>query len=359
MSNKVFKNYQINLGVPFQVKVPLEELLDGYYDASGRMDLARAAGAGAGAGRLGGLGGAAGIGGAAGLGEFGALRSGRPMFGADMQDTAPDGDGGFTADALFAGLGTAMLQDEEVSEADALDALDQVRAEAERILAEARAESAKIIENANAEAMMVKDMTRNEADAYYAKVRDQAASEAAELREQARREGEHKGREEGRAEYDGLIDEANGIKSEALRIKSEAEAEYGRLMDSAEGDALALILDIAKKVIGDEITQNRESLIYMIRDAFMHCTNKENVVLKVSSDDFEYVEESRDMLLSMVEGLDKLEIKRDLALAAGSCQIESPFGNLDAGAQTRFSKIEGAFYSLLSSQRRPASGYTA
>ncbi|MCL2058753.1 MAG: FliH/SctL family protein [Oscillospiraceae bacterium] len=366
MSNKVFKNYQINLGVPFQVKVPLEELLDGYYDTSGRLDLSRVAG---------------GLDGLDGLGEVGDVGTVGGVGGQGGQDA-------FIANGLFAGIGVAVTPDGAVDMPngavempngvedmpnDIADIPDSARAEAESILGEARAESAEIIASANAEAQAAKEAAAREADAYIEKARMRAEAEAAVLWEQASREGEREGREEGKAAYDSLIDDAQRLKSEAQRlqdeaqllrdeaerIKSEAEAEYIRLMDGAEGDALGLILDIAKKVIGDEIAQNRESLIYMIKDAFMHCTNKENVVLKVSPDDFDFVSQNRDMLLSMVEGLDTLEIKRDLALAAGSCQIETPFGNLDAGVQTRFSKIEGAFYGLLSTQRQPVGGYTA
>ena len=296
LSNKVFKNYQINLGVPFQVKVPLEELFAGLEGAFGRQ------------------------------GEFG----GQSDF---VQDSF---DGG----GMFAGFGADSDND---SGAKAEDVLSAANAEAGRILDEARAEGAGIVEAARAEASEIVDSGRREAAAYRAKVIEETAAEAVEIREQAARDGEIEGREEGKAAYENLI-------ADALRIRGEAEADYKEKLAGAEGDALELILCIAKKVVGEEFECNRENLIYMIKDAFLHCSNKEVVILKVSPGDYEYILENQNHILAAVEGLDSMEIKRDLALGPGACLVETPFGNLDAGATTRMAKIEDVFHSLLSAE---------
>ena len=289
MSNKVFKNYQINLGVPFQVKVPLEDLFGSLDGAFGDQ------------------------------GEF-------------VHDSF---DGG----GIFDGFGADID-----SAAAAEDVLSNANAEAGRILDEARAESAGIIEAASVEASAIIKTGRQEAGEYRAKVEEETVKEAAELREQAAREGEIEGREEGKAAYEDLI-------ADARRIHEEAEEEYAKKLAGAEGDALELILCIAKKVIGEEFACNKENLILMIKDAFLHCSNKEEVVLKVSPGDYDYILENQDHILAAVEGLDSMEIKRDLALGPGACLVETPFGNLDAGAATRMAKIEDVFYSLLSAER--------
>ena len=293
MSNKVFKNHQINLGLPFQVKIPFDELYDAY--------------------------------------PAGAYLSG--LF-SDGGEPAEFGD-------EFTGADPPPEEEPVVSEEE------KARVRADKIILDARSEAAEIMLNAEKEANRRMNAARTETDKYVSKARDELASEAAETRENARIEGATEGRAEGRAEYDALV-------AETEMIRHEAEKEYKRLMAGAEADALDLILGIAKKVIGEEIAYNRESLIFMIRDAFIHCTNKEDVVLKVSAGDYEYVLEHRDHLLSMVEGIDNMEIRRDLSLPQGSCYVETPFGNLDAGAATRLSKIENTFYSLLSASRSAA-----
>ena len=305
MSNKVFKNYQINLGLPFQVKVPLEELIsEDYFKDGGNM-------------------------GADGVFTGGGL---------------PLGYGAVMAGASASGAATA--------EEGGADSGGKALAEAEHIIRSARAEGAEIISNAEAEADRIIDASRRETDMYFKGLNEKNLAEAEELRGQAYLEGRREGMDEGKAEYESLIEEA-------ARIRDEAEKEYSRLLEGAEGDALELVLSIAKKVIGGEITANRENLIFLIKDAFSHCTNKESVVLKVSSEDFEYISGRRDDLLSMSDGVDALEIKRDLSLAPGSCFIETPFGSLDAGVSTRLSRIEDAFYRVLAANRPAAGGLIA
>ena len=321
MSNKVYKNYQINLGLPFQVKVPLEEILMNFgesatdLDTDDRFDSS----------------------GEEASGRYGNLSMRSSIFKADGADKNLDGRDVFDGDVLFSGFDT----DNAGSEAEIEDL---ARAEAEKIIGEAREKGAEIITDANSRARTIIDEARHEADAYYNKIHEQAEAEAVELRESARCEGESLGRSEGKAAYDSLI-------AEAGRIRDDAEVEYARLLADAEGDALELILGIAKKVIGDEIEYKREKLICMIKDAFFHCTNRNEIILKVASADYDYVLENKDLLLSSVEGIDKFEIRRDLALEPGACLIETPFGNLDAGVSTRFSKIEDAFYHILAANR--------
>ena len=315
MSNKVFKNFQINVGVPFQVKIPLDARYGaapaGYAEDRNQDSLYD--------------------------GCPDSLEDGYPDR---LEDIGPDRleDGGFIppdfgGDAEFDGSGFSGAGMEE-----------KAQAAAESLIRGARAESANIIASAEAEARRIIEASKYEADRQRDKTLEETAAKSVIIRENARGEGENAGREEGRAAYDELIEEAK-------TIRAEAEFEYKKLIRGAEADALELILEIAEKVIGEEIAYNRNSLMHLIKDAFSNCTNKDEVILKVSSDDYPYILENRDVLLTMAQGIGNLEIKRDLALGQGACNIETPFGNLDAGVLTRISKIKEAFYTILAANQ--------
>jgi flagellar assembly protein FliH len=299
LSDKIFKNYQVNIGLPFMVKIPVEAPAPEDGERRDAGDLSN---------------------------------------GAESRFIVRELDENFGADDA------AVDQEVKEEAAEMPDPLEAAAAEAERIMNEARELGEQLIKAVKDEAAEIISAAEREADDYYTKTNEQAASESAALREQAKREGALEGKKEGRDAYDTLIFEAEQIRGEAI-------AEYRRLINGAESDALELVLRIAKKVIGDEIAYNRGSLISMIRDAFRHCTNKDDVVMKVSTEDYDYVLENRDALLSTIEGVDNFEIRRDLSLSPGACFIETPFGSLDAGADTRFFKIEEAFYRILSVQR--------
>lgn len=237
--NKVFKNYQVNLGMPFQVKLPL-----------------------------------------------------------NMQTVQK-----------------AVHNEEIAASADTPEnAMARAREEAALIIREAELESARMIEDILAEA--------NE--------------KVIEISEEARKEGYESGLGEGRKQYENLIREAEAI-------KENAKAEYQEILTGIEQDAVHMILEIAKKVIGEEVRLNKENLLNLVKEAFERCANRDMIILKVSSEDFDYLNENKENLLCLVEGIGELELKKDFSLKSGACVVETSFGNLDAGVQTKLRKIEEAF----------------
>lgn len=212
-------------------------------------------------------------------------------------------------------------EDEKVcrlSAADAEDIIEQARKEAELIIKEAQYEASRILENAQSELEQIRRAAEDE----------------------ARRRGYEDGLRESKKQYEDLL-------REAQLIKESARVEYGKVISGIESDAVELVLDIARRVIGMELSSNRENVLHLVRQALDKCTNREKIILKVSSGDYEYVLENKERLLSMVEGISELEIKRDCSLKTGSCLVETQYGSIDAGAETKLKKIEEAFRQAL------------
>jgi flagellar assembly protein FliH len=227
----------------------------------------------------------------------------------------------------------------DVGEAEQ-DPEQAARVRAEAILQEARTRRGEMLTEADRMSAETVENARREAAAHLESARGQALQEAEDIAAQARREGHEEGRAQGQAEYDQLI-------AEAEDIRAQAEAEYRQLLEGAEADVVSLVMEVAKKVVGEEMTLNRQNLLVLVKDALQRCSNKEQVVLKVSAGDYDYIRANRDVLLSLAEGVGRLEIKKDLSLGAGACFVETPFGNIDAGIVTKLSKVEDAFYRVL------------
>lgn len=249
MSNKVFKNYQINLGIPVQIRNPLN------FQNIKKVDL--------------------------------------------LEDLEKEEE---------------VIQNQEKPE----EILENARQEAELLIKEAKLEAARLIELAENEA------NENSQTAY----------------DEASRKGYEDGFEAARKQYADLIEEAKFI-------KEHARVEYREVLEGIETDIVNLVIDVARKVIDVELSFNREDLIYLIKQAFDRCTNKDNVILKVSPEDYDYVMENRGKLLSMVDGVGELDIKKDTLLANRACVIETPYGSVDAGVQTKLKKIEEAFLEVV------------
>ena len=253
--NKIFKNYQVNLGMPFQVRMPV---------------------------------------------SLQTLKTHNMQIQTSNEEYEDTIDHNHVNPSVVA---------EEI--------LQRAGEEADLILKEAHLEANRIFENAKKDAKEL--------------------GVAAE--EEGKRQGYEQGYNEAMHQYEDLIKQAQDMKESSI-------FEYNQVLAGIETDAVELILDIAKKVIGEEISINKENILYLVKQGFEKCTNNENSIIKVSPEDFDYLIGNKDKLIEMVEGIGDIEVKKEASLKAGACLIETPFGSVDAGAQTKLRKIEEAFKQL-------------
>jgi flagellar assembly protein FliH len=249
LSNRVYKNYQINVGTPFSIKSPVN----------------------------------------------------------------------------FSTIKTATLTEED----DKDDYAEQLSKKAEKTLENARQQSDTIIMEAQTEAERIIDDAKRKAEEL-----------ADQIEEQFRRKGYEDGYNEGREKYEALIKEAE-------QIKSRTKAEYVSMLKGVEKDVVRLVVDIAKKVLDTELSINKESILSLISEAVNKCSCSNNIILKVSSEDYDYVIENKGKLLSMLDECDEAEIKKDSSLCSGACIVETNFGSVDSGVGTKLKKIEEAFAQLI------------
>jgi flagellar assembly protein FliH len=157
--------------------------------------------------------------------------------------------------------------------------------------------------------------------------------------DESQKEGYSQGITTAKYEYEQLIDEAQDI-------KEQAGVEYKKILDSLETDAVSTILDIAKKVISQEL-KCKENILLLVQEAFEKCSKDHNAVLKLCTQDYDYVNENKDKLISMLQRSEEIEIKKDLSLTDGGCIIDTPYGSIDASANTKLDKIENDFIGIL------------
>jgi flagellar assembly protein FliH len=199
----------------------------------------------------------------------------------------------------------------------------------EQILEAARKEAEMIIKEANYEAERIINDIQNE-----------VMENANAILEESKQKGFEEGYNEVKKQYEDLLEEAEFI-------KDHARVEYKEVLESIESDAVNIVLDIARKVLGMEISTNKEAVLGLIRQAFEKCSSKDNVVLKVSNEDFDFICANKDIIMGTVEGIGELDIKKDTSLKAGGCIVETVYGTVDASLQTKFKKIESAFRNVI------------
>ena len=292
--------------MPFQVKVPADEVFEGHFSSSGED------------GRSGG-----------GCGCDG--EAGGPGAGPGMEVGPGSGHG------VDGGPGVGQCEDGSEAEKDPAAAAKRA---AEKRLADAERKCDNMISGAEKQACVIVEQAKKQAEGLLREAKRKSVETGSRFEKESREKGYNEGYADGMAQHDALI-------NEALQIKAQAEADYEALMSGAEGDALSLVLDIARKVIGEDMVVNRQNILALVQDAFSKCSDKEQVTLKLSPEDYDYVSVNKNVLLSMIEGVGNLDIRVDMSMQPGSCVVETPLGNIDAGVDTKLNKIEEAFYKLL------------
>lgn len=202
------------------------------------------------------------------------------------------------------------------------DIIEEARKQAELIIKEAELGAQRIIEKAYKE----------------------AEEHKTDVEREARQKGYDQGFKEMQAQYEEIIKEAEAI-------RENAKTDYNKVLSGMEADIVSLVLEVAKKVIGRELRENRDTILSIVRQAVEKCSDKNNLILKVSADDYDFLLGNKEKLISMIGDASELDVKKDSSVKAGSCVIETSFGTLDGGVDTKIRKIEESFMQILGKEQ--------
>lgn len=174
-----------------------------------------------------------------------------------------------------------------------------------------------------------------------------ARSKAEAIREEARQQGYAAGaataRQEVEAELRAIWDRQTfAIKGNIQAIIDSIIEAREELWHETEQEMVALVLDIARKVIKTEVKQNPEVIVEMIRHAMRRVVDKDSIRIRVSPEDVGVVREQREDLLRILDGIRHLEIDDDRRIGRGGCVIETNAGTIDARVETQFEEVEEA-----------------
>jgi len=206
----------------------------------------------------------------------------------------------------------------ERAHANARDIVDQATREAGNILTKAREEAEKLV-----------------ADAKLSTEQDRAA-----VLLEAEKRGYQEGLDKGNVEADAIVDQANDYKSET---ETQREAAITRL----EPELVELIIRIVKKLISDTAKVNPQVVLHLIRQGLKQTSFTGDITLRVSKEDYDNAVSHKEDLLKSVEGGAKLKIMKDVALSAGDCLIETPFGIIDSSLDMQFEEVKDSLRLIL------------
>lgn len=137
-----------------------------------------------------------------------------------------------------------------------------------------------------------------------------------------RRQSEEKGKQ-----LDALLCELQGLKSQ--------------LYLEAEGELLKLSMEIAKKVLREEVKCDSRTIVHTIREAMTFLVDKSLMQIVVHPDDMDEIKQLMPELTTKTKG-GQLELVEDHAIERGGCILKTGFGRINATIDDQLWMLEKA-----------------
>lgn len=210
----------------------------------------------------------------------------------------------------------------------------------EAIVAEAQAKAQAMMQEAQAAANQMLMEYQQQAGQMMEQANQQIQAAAEQVQRQAQEIGFQQGYEQG-LQQGGLAAQQQVYQQlmESRDIFIQAIKQRHLMMATAEPEMARLAMKLAEKLLGQELAQNPEAILGVVRLALAGIGDREQVSIRVNPVDYEKVVEHRPQFERMVEGLKKFEILADASVDAGGTAIETNLGNIDARLNTRVSAL--------------------
>jgi type III secretion system HrpE/YscL family protein len=175
---------------------------------------------------------------------------------------------------------------------------------------EAHQQAKQIVEQANAEA---------------ARIRDSAERERVKVLEKAKGEGYQAGL------------------AQASEILAKAHRQRGEMVAAAELELVKLAVKVGEKIIGRELSQDREAIVTICAQACENLRAQGELVFRVNPEDAAILRKSLPRLLERIGRTKDVSVRDDPEVARGGCIIQSGSGaTFDAQLATQLEMIQRA-----------------
>lgn len=197
-----------------------------------------------------------------------------------------------------------------------------------------------LLEKARQQAEQIIQKAMREADEMLIQAQEKISAHMAEVEQKAKEEGYRNGEKLAQKHYQSLLQEAEELKRQAGEL-------YQNTVLSLEGQMVDTILEIGRKVIGTELTQNREAIISLIRRTLQSTSPSGEIIVTVSPQDYDTVIENKERLTEGIKNIQEIVIRKDNSLQRGGCIVETGFGSVDSSVETQLKAIENTFREIL------------
>ena len=169
---------------------------------------------------------------------------------------------------------------------------------------------------------------------------DAARNEAEAIREAAREEGYNQGMEDADAYIRDAISEKQAVLEQEYAAKQQAlEAEYHEMREQLEPEIVEVLLDIFSQVTYAIAEDKRDIVFKLIKNVLDNSEVSRNILIRVSTEDYDFVNNNKDKIMSAVTPDTVVEISKDTKLSKNQCIIETDAGVFDCSLDIQLENL--------------------
>jgi len=144
--------------------------------------------------------------------------------------------------------------------------------------------------------------------------------------------GEQAGREIGLKTLEGMTQR---LKKLLIALHHHKE----NVLKASEEDILLLVLAVANRVLGQELSQNQEYVTDTIRKAVQIIGRNESITIRIHPETLEKLRNDRPETTQLFQEFQDIKLEPDLSLIPGECVVESNQRMIDARVETQISTV--------------------
>lgn len=201
----------------------------------------------------------------------------------------------------------------------------------EKAKAELQTELQQLREAAEEECRLLRMEAEEECKRMISDSAKRTETERANVLNDAKRSGYEEGRQQ-------ALQETEALRQELLQKISDQEADYEKKLETLEPDIVELIIGIVHNLTGVLLDERRDIILHIIRHSMLGIENSSNFIVRVSKEDFDFLNSRKQELMNELQG-NKIEIIVDPLLTRSQCTIETDTRIIDCSLDVQLKNL--------------------
>ncbi|WLV25760.1 flagellar assembly protein FliH [Aciduricibacillus chroicocephali] len=190
---------------------------------------------------------------------------------------------------------------------------------------------------------------QEQTEAEIAEARSGWESERASYVEAARQEGFEvglkEGRQEGRSEYDDLIERVN-------TILGAAQKDYEVTIEKSDHAIIELAIATAQKIMNSKLEEEPDKFAVIVSAAIQEIKDRGTITINLNPTNYEAVLNQKEELERLLTHDAQLQIYLNEEITENGCVIEHAYGQIDASIDTQLKEIRDILHELALERRQ-------